>query len=117
MAVNWWLDRQAAATSNTFLPPHAQDPEPQYPCCLSAGELSSDDDFYLLDTGLAVLQTTNNILDTSLYRLLTPATLTSWQRVRAANMLSATGAAAWCALACRVHIAKAGGSMVQSMLL
>jgi len=42
-----------------------------------AGELSSDDDFYLLDTGLAVLQTTN---------------LTSWQRVRAANMLSTTGA-------------------------
>lgn len=57
-----------------------------------AGELSSDDDFYLLDTGLAVLQTTNDILDASLYDLLTPASLTSWQRVRAANMLSTTGA-------------------------
>ena len=41
-----------------------------------------------------MLQTTNNILDASLYRLLTPRTLTSWQRVRAANMLSATGAVA-----------------------
>jgi len=57
-----------------------------------AGELSSDDDFYLLDTGLAVLQTTNDILDASLYDMLTPASLTSWQRVRAANMLSTTGA-------------------------
>lgn len=58
---------------------------------LTAGELSSDDDFYMLDTGLVVLQTTNDILDASLYRLLTPAALTSWQRVRAANMLSTSG--------------------------
>ena len=48
---------------------------------LPAGELSSDDDFYLLDTGLTVLQTTNDILDESLYDLLTPHSLTSWQRV------------------------------------
>ena len=46
------------------------------------GELSSDDDFYLLDTGLAVLQTTNDILDTDLYKLLTPHSVLNWQRVR-----------------------------------
>lgn len=46
------------------------------------GELSSDDDFYLLDTGLAVLQTTNDILDTGLYSLLTPRSVLNWQRVR-----------------------------------
>ena len=36
------------------------------------GELSSDDDFYLLSTGLAVLQTTNSLLNASLYRQLMP---------------------------------------------
>jgi hypothetical protein len=48
------------------------------------GELSSDDDFYLMDTGLALLQTTNDILDADLYRLLTPQSLLNWQRVRCA---------------------------------
>jgi hypothetical protein len=46
------------------------------------GELSSDDDFYLMDTGLALLQTTNDILDTELYKLLTPKSVLNWQRVR-----------------------------------
>lgn len=50
------------------------------------GELSSDDDFYLMDTGLALLQTTNDILDTDLYRLLTPRSLLNWQRVRQASL-------------------------------
>ncbi|KAK9798176.1 hypothetical protein WJX73_007462 [Symbiochloris irregularis] len=55
------------------------------------GELSSDDDFYLMDTGLALLQTTNDVLDTSLYDLLTPASLLSWQRVRLANAMATSG--------------------------
>ena len=46
------------------------------------GELSSDDDFYLMDTGLALLQTTNDILDPELYKLLTPKSVLNWQRVR-----------------------------------
>lgn len=49
------------------------------------GELSSDDDFYLLDTGMVVLQTTNSIYNKTLYDLLTSASLTSWQRVRHAS--------------------------------
>ena len=40
---------------------------------LPAGELSSDDDFYLLaPSGLEVLQTTNSVLDRSLYQRLMP---------------------------------------------
>ncbi len=35
-------------------------------------QLSSDDDFYLLDTGLVVLQTTNSVYNTSLSDTLTP---------------------------------------------
>ena len=46
------------------------------------GELSSDDDFYISDTGLALLQTTNDVLDTELYKLLTPLSVLNWQRVR-----------------------------------
>lgn len=53
------------------------------------GELSSDDDFYLMDTGLALLQTTNDVLNTSLYELLTPTSLLSWQRVRCSGPGSA----------------------------
>nr|QOL01101.1 putative extracellular protein CSOL_028 [Pseudococcomyxa simplex] len=55
------------------------------------GELSSDDDFYLMDTGLALLQTTNDILDTELYKLLTPKSVLNWQRVRLANAMADTG--------------------------
>lgn len=55
------------------------------------GELSSDDDFYLLDTGLVVLQTTNSVFNASLYDSLTPQSLLSWQRARVASFLAASG--------------------------
>ena len=56
------------------------------------GELSSDDDFYLLDTGLAVLQTTNRVFNRSLFAATTPQTLPSWQRERAACWRARAGA-------------------------
>ncbi|CAL5220185.1 g2156 [Coccomyxa viridis] len=55
------------------------------------GELSSDDNFYISDTGLALLQTTNDVLDTELYKLLTPHSVLNWQRVRIANAMATSG--------------------------
>ncbi|GAB4819731.1 hypothetical protein N2152v2_006777 [Parachlorella kessleri] len=55
------------------------------------GELSSDDDFYLLDTGLVVLQTTNSVFNTKLYDTLTPKSVLSWQRARVASFLASSG--------------------------
>ncbi|KAI7844422.1 hypothetical protein COHA_002016 [Chlorella ohadii] len=56
------------------------------------GELSSDDDFYLLaPSGLAVLQTTNSVFNRTLYQRLTPQSVLSWQRARAASLLAANG--------------------------
>ncbi|KAL4420666.1 hypothetical protein ABPG75_010322 [Micractinium tetrahymenae] len=55
------------------------------------GELSSDDDFYLLSTGLVVLQTTNSVFNKSLYSLLVPESVLSWQRARIASFLSNDG--------------------------
>ena len=56
------------------------------------GMLSSLDDFYLMhDSGLAMVQTTNNIFDNDLYDLVVPESLPAWMRVRAANSLSKSG--------------------------
>ena len=56
------------------------------------GMISSLDDFYLNhDTGLSMLQTTNNVFNTKLYDLIVPETLPAWFRVRAANALAETG--------------------------
>ncbi|EFN52707.1 hypothetical protein CHLNCDRAFT_36792 [Chlorella variabilis] len=57
------------------------------------GELSSDDDFYLLSTGLAVLQTTNSVFNASSYSLLTPQSVLSWQRARIACFTAHDGQA------------------------
>jgi hypothetical protein len=46
----------------------------------SPGYISSVDDWYLLDNGLAIMETTNGVYNKSLYRLLTPLSVLSWMR-------------------------------------
>ena len=55
------------------------------------GFLESLDDFYLLSSGMVMLQTTNQILNTSLYKFVTPNSLLAWQRVRVANWIARSG--------------------------
>ena len=55
------------------------------------GFLESLDDFYLMDSQVALLQTTNNVFNMSLYELLTPESLLAWQRVRIANHMAHGG--------------------------
>jgi Phospholipase B len=55
------------------------------------GFLESLDDFYLMSSKLVMLQTTNNVFNTSLYDLVVPQSLFAWHRVRVANMLARTG--------------------------
>ncbi|MBN3287259.1 PLBL1 Phospholipase, partial [Polyodon spathula] len=55
------------------------------------GFLMSLDDFYLLGSGLAMVQTTNGIYDRSLFKLVTPQSLLAWQRVRVSNMMARDG--------------------------
>lgn len=47
-----------------------------------AGFLESLDDFYIMDSGLTMVQTTNGILNTTLYESVTSQALLAWQRVR-----------------------------------
>ncbi|KAK7939393.1 hypothetical protein WMY93_002719 [Mugilogobius chulae] len=55
------------------------------------GFLVSLDDFYLLGSGLMMTQTTNNVFNTTLFKLITPESLLAWQRVRLAHSLATTG--------------------------
>ncbi|KAL4240707.1 Phospholipase B-like 1 [Mactra antiquata] len=55
------------------------------------GFLESLDDFYLLSSGLVMLQTTNNVFNTTLYDLVSPTSLLAWHRVRLANMMAHGG--------------------------
>ncbi|KAL5018080.1 hypothetical protein ScPMuIL_003802 [Solemya velum] len=55
------------------------------------GYLESLDDFYLMGSGMVMLQTTNSIFNTSLYQFITPDSLLAWQRVRVANAMAHTG--------------------------
>ncbi|KAK3787397.1 hypothetical protein RRG08_032354 [Elysia crispata] len=55
------------------------------------GFLVSLDDFYLMDSGMVMLQTTNNIFNASLYKQVVPQSLMAWQRVRIANMMAHGG--------------------------
>ncbi|PAA87041.1 hypothetical protein BOX15_Mlig010955g2 [Macrostomum lignano] len=57
-----------------------------YPGCLV-----SIDDFYILDSGMVMLETTNNVFNVSLFKTVKPESLLSWQRVRIANQIAQNG--------------------------
>lgn len=59
---------------------------PSYP-----GSLSSLDDFYLTESGLVVMETTNEILNHELYDYVNTTQLLSWMRVMLANRLAHNG--------------------------
>ena len=49
------------------------------------GYLESLDDFYLMSSGLVMLQTTNNVFNTDLQQYIKPESLQAWIRVRVAR--------------------------------
>ncbi|KAJ8319226.1 hypothetical protein KUTeg_004317 [Tegillarca granosa] len=55
------------------------------------GFLESLDDFYLMSSQMVMLQTTNNVFNTSLYKFVQPQSLLAWQRIRMANMMAHSG--------------------------
>ncbi|XP_076075549.1 phospholipase B-like 1 [Mytilus galloprovincialis] len=55
------------------------------------GFLESLDDFYLMSSNMVMLQTTNNVFNQTLYKLVQPQSLLAWQRVRVANMMASSG--------------------------
>jgi len=55
------------------------------------GVLSSQDDFYITTRAHVILQTTNNVYNTSLFPLVSADSLLSWHRVRLANTLAIDG--------------------------
>eukprot|EP01133_Synstelium_polycarpum_P006702 gene6702-7795_t len=57
--------------------------------------LSSIDDFYLLDTGLVVTETTNGLMNNNLYYIIMPQSILSWIRVIIANRMASNGLQ-WC---------------------
>uniref|UniRef100_U3FA79 Phospholipase B-like n=1 Tax=Micrurus fulvius TaxID=8637 RepID=U3FA79_MICFL len=55
------------------------------------GLLVSLDDFYILGSGLIMLQTTNTVFNLSLLKQVVPESLFAWERVRIANMMADSG--------------------------
>ncbi|KAM4815492.1 LOW QUALITY PROTEIN: phospholipase B-like 1 [Thomomys bottae] len=55
------------------------------------GFLESLDDFYILSSGLILLQTTNSVYNKTLLQHVVPESLLAWQRVRVANMMASGG--------------------------
>ncbi|KAM5174694.1 phospholipase B-like 1 [Callospermophilus lateralis] len=55
------------------------------------GFLESLDDFYILSSGLVLLQTTNSVYNKTLLKEVIPESLLAWQRVRVANMMASDG--------------------------
>ncbi|XP_022092665.1 phospholipase B-like 1 isoform X2 [Acanthaster planci] len=56
------------------------------------GMLESLDDFYILGSDMLMLQTTNNIFNQTLYKMVKLESLLAWQRVRVANLMAGSGA-------------------------
>jgi hypothetical protein len=59
------------------------------------GYLESLDDFYMMDSGLGMVQTSNGVPNNTLLDLITPQTLLAWQRVRVASAMASTGEEWW----------------------
>eukprot|EP00494_Astrolonche_serrata_P006942 UN06967 len=55
------------------------------------GYLESLDDFYMMDSGLGMTQTSNDVMDQKLLDKIKPQSLLAWQRVRLANVMAKTG--------------------------
>jgi len=55
------------------------------------GAIVSIDDFYIMDSGLTMLETTNAVYNNSLFDLITPNSLLAWQRVSLANKMARDG--------------------------
>ena len=55
------------------------------------GFLQSLDDFYILSSGLVMVQTTNSLFNHSLYDAVRPESVLAWMRVRVANLYARTG--------------------------
>eukprot|EP00668_Euglena_longa_P046986 GGOE01062753.1.p1 GENE.GGOE01062753.1~~GGOE01062753.1.p1 ORF type:complete len:653 (-),score=146.74 GGOE01062753.1:677-2608(-) len=72
------------------LPPAAGSAQRQVSFSSSPGYLTSADDWYLLDSQLAVMETTNGMYCHDLYALITPKSLLAWMRAYAANVLASS---------------------------
>jgi len=55
------------------------------------GSLSSVDDYYQMDTKLVVMETTNGIMNNSLYSAVTPNSVLSWIRAIVSNKMASNG--------------------------
>jgi len=55
------------------------------------GQVVSADDYYTLGSEMVVMETSDNIFNQSLYNLVVPQSLLSWQRTALANRLATSG--------------------------
>ena len=60
-----------------------------HPVC--AGSISSTDDFFQMNTGLVVMETTNDVFNMSLFDVVVPQNLLSWTRAVVSSTVSRTG--------------------------
>jgi len=66
------------------------------------GVLASIDDFYVADSGLTVLETTNTLLNETLWEALTPRSVLSWMRAILASRMATSGKK-WTEIFSRYH--------------